>query len=111
MQHPANPHNLAPTTNKRALVNRDRLMNADRKAVADACVLIFDRIQHLPTETRMLALASAFNLMIRVTKLNPQEVMTAVNNLIVDDRTSTRLEPRFSAMEFHLEEDIVSRGV
>lgn len=103
-------HGLPETTSGRSLIDRDKLMNADRSKVADLTVRLFDLIQDQPTHERALALAAAFVLLSRAARVDYNDVMTAVSNLIVDPITSTGYEKRFGAMLFHLEEDIIDRS-
>lgn len=81
-------------------------MNAPRSEVARACVLLFDRIQALPKEHQLLALAGAFVLMASAFKFPAQEAFTAVKNLMADPNTSTGLGIQFDAMKWHLEDEL-----
>ncbi len=91
----------------KVLTDRDRLMNADRPAVARLCVLLFDRIQqHRSKEEQLLALAGAFVLMAKALKVNVQEAFTAVGNLMTDPLGPDGLEEHFSAMAYHLETEL-----
>ena len=91
---------------KRTLVNRDRLMNAPRTAVANAMVSTFNALQHLPSSIQVLALAGAFALMTEVSKVSAPDSITAVTNLMVDPETTSRRELRFQAMKYHLEQNL-----
>lgn len=81
-------------------------MGAPRKAVADACVRLFDRIQDLPKEHQLLAFAGAFVLMADAYGFNPQDTFTAVKNLMADPMTSTGLGIQFDAMRWHLQDEL-----
>lgn len=94
----------------KVLTNRDRLINADRRTVANAVVDIFNGLDLAPAQARneekLLALAGAFVLMASVLKVNAQEAFTAVKNLMTDPLGPDGLVKQFSAMRFHLEEDL-----
>lgn len=96
------------TKNKRLLVNRDALMNAPRQKVADACVAIFDRLQGLPKEMQILALAAAFLLSTDASRIPAQEAFTATKNLMFCERTSSKLDLQFQAMKFHLDTELLT---
>lgn len=81
-------------------------MNADQKAVAKACVLLFDRIQHLPKDQQLLALAGAFVLMSMALRFPAQDAFTAVKNLMRDPLTASGLGLQFDAMRWHLEDEL-----
>lgn len=81
-------------------------MGASRKAVADACVLLFDRIQSLPKEHQLLALAGAFVLMSDAFGFPAQDAFVAVKNLMQDRETSTGLGLQFDAMRWHLQDEL-----
>lgn len=93
---------------KKTLVNRDALMSAPKKTVADLCVLIFDRIQSRDKEHQLLALAAAFTLLCSACKIEPQDVYAASKNLMADPLTSTGLAPQFQAMRFHLNTEVLA---
>jgi hypothetical protein len=95
---------------RRKLINRDAMNGVSRNAVATAMVNVFDRLQGLRNEVQLLAIAGAMALMTEVVDVSPQDSMTAVKNLMVDPKTSTRRELRFQAMKFHLETEL-SQGV
>lgn len=92
---------------RRLLYDRDRLMNAPKRAVATACVNIFDRIQGLSKEIQILALAGAFAITCEVSRCSPQDAFTAVKNLMADPMTSTGRGLQFDAMRFHLDTDVM----
>lgn len=91
---------------RKTLVNRDRLNSADKSKVGTAMVSLFDRLQSLPKEVQVLALAGAFALMTEVSKVTAPEAMTAVSNLMYDPLTSTGRAPQFNAMRFHLDTEL-----
>lgn len=92
---------------KKLLVDRDALMNASRSKVADACVAVFDRLQGLPKETQILALAAAFLLSTDASRIPAQEAFTATKNLMFCERTASKLDLQFQAMKFHLNTDLL----
>ena len=93
----------------RLLVDRDKLMNASRKDVADSMVAVFDRIQLWGREKQLLALASAFVLLADTSGIPAQDVFSASKNLMHDPMTSTGLAPQFQAMKFHLNTDVLTK--
>jgi hypothetical protein len=90
------------------LTNRDKLMNAPSEKVAEATVLIFDRIQGLPKYLQLLALACAFLLVAETSGIPAQDAFTASKNLMVDPSTKTGLGLRFQAMKHHLATEVLS---
>lgn len=94
----------------RLLINRDRLMNAPRAQVASATVNIFDRIQGLPKEIQLLALACAFILTADASGIPAQDAFTASKNLMVDPNTQTGLGREFQAMRHHLRTELFADG-
>lgn len=90
----------------KALINRDRLMNASQSAVADGCVKIFDRIQGWPKEYQVLSLAAAFLLTCMSTRIPAQEAFTATKNLMADPLTSSGMGLQFQGMKFHLDTEV-----
>lgn len=94
--------------NARVLVDRDRLNLASQKAVAANCVRVFDVLQHYPREHQLLALACSFILLADASGIPAQDVFTASKNLMADPLTSSGLEPRFQAMRFHLNTEILT---
>lgn len=98
--------NVAKT---RPLIDPDRVNMASRSAVATATVKLFDRIQSLPAHVQLLALAAAFRLLCKASRLQLTDVGTAVENLMHDPLTSTGMEPRFAAMYYHLESHLLTK--
>lgn len=99
-------------TNARArvLIDRDKMLNAPRRAVAQATVRLFDRIQSLPREVQLLALASAFTLMASASNIPAQDAFEASHNLVRERRNGqTLLAREFQAMEYHLGNDILTK--
>lgn len=93
---------------KSLLVDRDRLTNAPRQKVADACVAVFDRLQGLPKELQILAFAAAFILSTDASGIPAQEAFTATKNLMFCERTASKLDLQFQAMQYHLRTDLLS---
>lgn len=93
---------------KKLLVDRDRLMNANKAEVARDTVTVFDRIQHLPKHRQLLALAAAFLLTADASGIPAQDAFTATKNLMKDPLTSTGLSPQFQAMKFHLRTEVLA---
>lgn len=91
---------------RKTLINRDRLIMAPKAAVANAVASVFDRLQSLPHEVQLLALAGAFVLMTEASALPAQDAFSAVSNLMVDERHSTRRDHRFAAMKQYLTDDL-----
>ena len=91
----------------KVLVDRDRLMNANRKEVGDSMVAIFDRIQGWAREKQLLAMASAFVLLADTSGIPAQDIFAASKNVMYDPMTSTGLAPQFQAMRFHLNTDVL----
>lgn len=96
------------TDNKRTLIDRDRLNRADKAEVAETCVKLFDRIQHLPKHVQLLGLAAAFLLMCNASGIPAQDGFSVVKNLMYDPLTRSRTAPQFQAMDFHLRTELLT---
>lgn len=92
---------------KRLLVNRDRLLHAPRKKVAQACAALFSTVQGLAKEVQILALAAAFTIICEATKLPPRDAHEAVNNLMYDPLTANGRALQFDAMRYHLDTELL----
>lgn len=92
---------------RKLLYNRDLLMNASKRAVANATVAIFDRIQGMSKEVQILGLAAAFAIACEVSRCEPQDAFTAVKNLMADPMTATGRGLQFDAMRYHIDTDIM----
>lgn len=91
----------------KTLIDRDRLVNADRLAVARLCVKLFSSVQsHETYEEQLLALAAAFLLMAEVTDIPAQDAFVAVKNLMFDRIHADGMDHRFAAMKYHLENEL-----
>src|ERR1700744_1964930 len=91
------------TLSKHTLVNRDRLIMADRDAVARLAVLLFDRIQmHANKEEQLLSLAAAFLLMSEAFGVPAQEGFTAVKNMMADPMRASGIYHQFDALRHYL---------
>jgi len=88
------------------VIDRDKFNAAPKGAVASATVRLFDTIQKLPKEVQLMALACAFSLMVRAYKFNPNDAISASGRLMRDEIHSSRMDHRFDAMLFHLNEDL-----
>lgn len=94
---------------QKTLIDRDRLVNADRTMVARLCVLLFSAVQtHENYEEQILALAAAFLLMADVAGIPAQEAFTAVTNLMSDPLHADGIEHRFAAMKYHLQTELMA---
>lgn len=93
---------------KRLLYNRDRLMNASKRSVANITVAIFDRIQGAAKELQILGLAAAFAITCEASRVEPQEAFTAVKNLMADPLTATGRGLQFDAMRYHLDTELLT---
>lgn len=98
---------------ERLLVDRDRLMNADRKEVASTTVHIFSRIEAFRKERQLLGLACAFVLLCDACNIPAQDVFTAAKNLMANplkaEASARPLAPQFEAMGYHLRTDVMAR--
>lgn len=93
----------------RLLVDRDRLINANRANVARLCVNLFERIQlHPRKEEQLLALAAAFLLMAEACSIPAQEAFTAVKNMMADPMRASGIYHQFDAMRFHLDTEVLT---
>lgn len=101
------PERTAPILfHRKAHIDRDRLAMADKSAVAQKTVTIFDRLQmRLHKETSLLALACAFALTCKVYAITPSEALQASANLMRDPLRPEGISHSFAAMEMHLEDD------
>lgn len=88
------------------MLDRDKLNGAPRGAVAQACVQLFDRIQHLPREIQLLALAGAFVLMSKALRFDSNDTYQAITNLMKDPKNSSGMLAQFDAMRFHIETEL-----
>lgn len=87
------------------------MTNADREAVAALCVHIFSRIQSYPRrEEQLVALATAFVLMCKVTHVRPSELWEITNNIMFDRNHPDQMKSQFAAMQYYLEEDCVVKA-
>lgn len=91
---------------KSILVDRDKLVNANKSDVAKGCVKIFDRIQGWPVEEQILCTASAFVLACDAAGVEPFDAYTAFRNLMRDPLTSSGIDVRFDAMKYHLKTEV-----
>lgn len=94
--------------NRKVLIDRDRVMDADKGEVARGCVHIFDRVQHLPKHIQLLSLAAAFILTATASGIPAQDAFTATKNLMYDPLTPSGIAPQFQAMKFHLETEVLA---
>ena len=93
---------------RKLLIDRDKMVNADRTTVARTCVELFDRIQDKAKEAQLLGLACAFILMAETLKVPAQDAFSAATNLMLDKMNPTGREARFDAMKFHLETELTN---
>lgn len=99
---------MSQTPKHKLLVDRDKLVNANRANVARLCVLLFDRLQlHASKEEQLLALAAAFLLMAEACGIPAQEAFTAVKNMMADPMRASGIYHQFDAMRFHLDTEVL----
>lgn len=91
---------------KQKIIDRDKLNMASKDEVAKATVRLFDRIQSLPKEIQLLALAAAFVLMSETYQFPTNDTYSAVKRLMRDKFHSERVDHRFAAMKFHLKDTL-----
>jgi hypothetical protein len=91
---------------KRLLLDRDKMNHADRTRVAAAAIRALDRIQALPREVQLLALATAFILSCDVADTPAQDAFVASKNLMYDPLTQTGIAPQFQGVKRYLQEEI-----
>ena len=91
---------------KSLLLDRDKMNDAGRYQVASAAIRALDRIQALPREVQVLALASAFLLTCTVADVPAQDAFTASKNLMYDPMTQTGIAPQFQGVQRYLEEEV-----
>lgn len=89
-----------------SVISRDKFNSAPKGEVAKTTVKIFDKIQHLPKEIQLMALACAFSLMLKAYRFDAQDSIVGARNLMKDEIHSSRMDHRFDAMLFHLSEDL-----
>jgi hypothetical protein len=94
--------------NRKVLIDRDRLNQADKAEVARACVTIFDQVQRLPKHIQLMGLAAAFILTANASGIPAQDAFTATKNLMHDPLTSTGIAPQFQAMDYHLRTEVLA---
>lgn len=92
---------------KGSLLDPLALGNADKQKVQQACVKVFDRIQKWSPEEQAIALACSFLILCRAMKVEPQDVFTVCSNLMYDPLHSSRMDHRFDAMRWHLENQVL----
>lgn len=101
-------HGAPLLTSNRTLVDRDKLVNANRMEVAKLCVLLFDRVQqHRSKEEQLLALAAAFLLMADACGVPAQEAFVAVKNMMADPMRASGIFHQFDAMSYHLKSEVL----
>lgn len=92
---------------KGTLLDPLALGNADKQKVTRACVKVFDRIQQWKPEEQAIALACSFLILCRAMKVEPQDVFTVSQNLMYDPVNANRVDHRFDAMRWHLENQVL----
>lgn len=99
---------------ERLLIDRDRLMNADRGVVASLTVRLFSAIEDFRKERQLLALACAFVLLCDACRIPAQDVFTAAKNLMANpiaaEADARPMGPQFEAMSYHLRTDVLAKG-
>jgi hypothetical protein len=87
--------------------NLDALVNAPPQAVAEVSFRVIDAIQDDPRmHVQAAGVASAFLLLCERLKLNAQEVFTAANNVLHDERHGG--SKHFSAVRDYIHYEITS---
>ncbi len=84
-------------------LDRDRIMNADAEMVGRGAVLLADLAQQLPDNDRPLAVAAFFRLYMDRLGIEPQDVMTAVGNILASaEKLGVR---QFAGLREYLRQD------
>lgn len=80
------------------------LANVSPKRVARATFRALDRIQEYEPHEQCAAAAALFIVVCETCKADPQDVMTATRNLLMDEREGRRQE--FQALRMYAENEI-----
>lgn len=83
-------------------LNTDLLKSADVKRVAQLAMSILDRVQDHKAHERMLAAAAVTLTLCEVYRLDRQDLMTAVNNIM---NFAEGRRPEFKAVRLHAENE------
>lgn len=86
------------------MIDHDLLVNAPSKDVANAAYQLVDRLQHYPAAIQSAAVAALFLTVCRIHAVNPQDVFTAVTNMMAD--TIHGEEPRFRALRLYAKHEL-----
>lgn len=85
-------------------MNHDRLTNAASAEVAQGAMLVVDTLQRLPSELQPLSLGVAFRFLLDHLRLQPQDVMTLVGNMLEGPDRKRTAEMR--AVEMYVQQEI-----
>lgn len=98
---------MLPVNNRgKLLVDRDRLVNADKAKVAADCVRVYSSLESRDPEAQLLGIACAFVIMSEALGLDTGDVYRAALNLMYDPIHSSGRDHRFDAMSFHVKGEL-----
>lgn len=66
-------------------MNKDKLNAIDAAAVATAAATVIDAVQDMEPERQIAGVTAAFKILVDHLKVDPQDVMTVVGNIISDN--------------------------
>jgi hypothetical protein len=101
----ANPDAIGPED----VLTVDGLSSASKNQVAGGVVRVLDVLTALPPQVQVMAVAAAFWIILRGTKLRAPDVLAYVERMSRDERHSSRLDPRFAAMQWHVKDWLLGR--
>jgi hypothetical protein len=84
-------------------VNRDKINNADPKAVSKATFALLDRLQNFPVWMQPVAAAAAMLLLSEGLKLSAQDLFTVTKNLM---NSKEGLRPEFEAVRDYVKHEL-----
>lgn len=88
-----------------SLIDRDKMMNADRRRVANATMGVIDAAQRFRPEEQALGMAAAFLILCQEAGVNPQDAWTMTNN-VMHDRTTGQPAPQFRAVAAYIRNEL-----
>lgn len=88
------------------MFNRDLMVNAPSKDVAHVAYSLVDRLQSHPAAIQSSAVAALFLTVCKVHRVNPQDVFSAVSNMMAD--TIHGEHPEFRALRLYAQHELLA---
>lgn len=86
------------------MIDNDKLTNAPPKDVAQATMMLVDRLQNYPAAIQSVAAAVLFLSVCKVHRLQPQDVFTVTGNMMADTIHGER--PEFRALRLYTQHEL-----